>query len=68
MVAGVDSENAASLRFLAAHGFEPCGQLREVGFKFGRYLHLNFLQLFLNAPGELPDQPDQLGQARRAET
>jgi phosphinothricin acetyltransferase len=52
MVAGVDSENTASLRFLAAHGFVSTGQLREVGFKFGRYLHLNFLQLFLNGPAE----------------
>lgn len=54
MIAGVDSENAASLHFLTSHGFVPAGELREVGFKFGRYLNLNFLQLFLNPPGELP--------------
>ena len=59
MVAGVDSENTASLRFLTARGFVSAGQLREVGFKFGRYLHLNFLELFLNAPGELPGQLNQ---------
>jgi len=56
MVAGVDSENAASLHFLTSHGFVPAGELREVGFKFGRYLNLNFLQLFLSARGELPVQ------------
>ena len=44
MVAGVDSGNHASLRFLERHGFVPAGQLREVGFKFGRHLTLNFLQ------------------------
>lgn len=63
MVAGVDSENTASLHFLTAHGFVPAGELREVGFKFGRYLNLNFLQLFLNAPGELPAQPSKPEQA-----
>lgn len=56
MIAGVDSENSASLHFLTSHGFVPAGQLREVGFKFGRYLNLNFLHLFLNPPGELPAQ------------
>jgi phosphinothricin acetyltransferase len=59
MVAGVDSENAASLHFLTSHGFVPAGELREVGFKFGRYLHLHFLQLFLSTPGQLPSQPDR---------
>jgi phosphinothricin acetyltransferase len=59
MVAGVDSENAASLHFLTSHGFVPAGELREVGFKFGRYLHLRFLQLFLSTPGQLLSQPDR---------
>lgn len=47
VVAGVDSENEASLQFLKAQGFVHAGQLREVGFKFGRYLNLNFLQYWL---------------------
>ena len=58
MIAGVDSENSASLHFLTSHGFVAAGELREVGFKFGRYLSLNFLQLFLNPPGELPPDPE----------
>lgn len=58
MVAGVDSENSASLRFLTAHGFAPAGELREVGFKFGQYLNLKFLQLFLDAGGERPSSPE----------
>ena len=44
MIAGVDSGNVASLRFLQRFGFTLSGQLREVGFKFDRYLDLCFLQ------------------------
>jgi phosphinothricin acetyltransferase len=44
MVAGVDSENVASLRFLERFGFERVGCLREVGFKFDRFRDLVFLQ------------------------
>jgi len=47
MIAGVDAENAASLRYLERFGFERAGYLREVGFKFGRYLDLVFLQYWL---------------------
>jgi L-amino acid N-acyltransferase YncA len=47
MVAGVDSGNEASLRFLARSGFAEAGRLHEVGFKFGRYLDLCLLQLML---------------------
>ena len=44
MIAGVDSENVASLRFLERFGFERAGHLREVGYKFDRFLDLIFLQ------------------------
>jgi phosphinothricin acetyltransferase len=50
MIAGVDSENAASLRFLERFGFEPAGHLREVGYKFDRYLDLVFLQYWITPP------------------
>ena len=50
MVAGVDSENVASLRFLEQSGFERVGHLREVGHKFGRFLDLVFLQYLLDPP------------------
>jgi L-amino acid N-acyltransferase YncA len=48
MIAGVDSENAASLRFLERFGFERAGHLREVGYKFDRFLDLVFLQYWLS--------------------
>lgn len=50
MMAGVDAENAASLRYLERFGFERAGFLREVGFKFGRFLDLVFMQYWLTPP------------------
>ncbi len=50
MIAGVDSENAASLRFLERFGFERAGHLREVGYKFDRFLDLVFLQHWISPP------------------
>ncbi len=47
MIAGVDSENTASLRFLERSGFERAGRLREVGYKFDRFLDLIFLQYWI---------------------
>jgi phosphinothricin acetyltransferase len=54
MIAGVDSENAASLRFLERFGFERAGQLREVGYKFDRFLDLVFLQYWITPPLRQP--------------
>ena len=48
MVAGVDADNAGSIRFHERLGFERVGHLREVGFKFGRRLDLVFLQRMLD--------------------
>ena len=50
MMAGVDSENAASLRFLERFGFKRVGCLPEVGYKFGRFLNLVFLQYWITPP------------------
>jgi L-amino acid N-acyltransferase YncA len=47
MIAGVDADNAGSIRFHERLGFECVGHLREVGFKFGRRLDLVFLQRLL---------------------
>ncbi|MGF6156789.1 L-amino acid N-acyltransferase YncA [Ensifer sp. KUDG1] len=49
MIAGIESENAASIRLHAQLGFEDTGRLREVGTKFGRWLDLTFMQLVLQA-------------------
>lgn len=55
MVAGVEADNAASIRLHEKLGFERVGRLPQVGAKFGRWLDLAFLQLTLDAradPGE----------------
>ena len=44
LIAGVDGDNKASLKFLAKMGFEQTGHMREVGYKFGKYLDLIVLQ------------------------
>jgi L-amino acid N-acyltransferase YncA len=44
MIAGVDAANGASIRFHERLGFQRSGHLREVGYKFDRWLDLVFLQ------------------------
>jgi phosphinothricin acetyltransferase len=51
MIAGIDAENLGSIRFHRALGFEPAGHYREVAHKFGRWLDLVSMQLFLDACG-----------------
>jgi L-amino acid N-acyltransferase YncA len=50
MIAGIDTDNAASIRLHESLGFSRVGHLREVGFKFGRWLDLEFLQCMLQPP------------------
>jgi len=50
MVAGVESENVASLALHKKLGFSEAGRMAEVGTKFGRWLDLTFLQLRLASP------------------
>ena len=47
MIAGIDADNRGSIRFHEKNGFVPVGHLKEVGFKFGRFLDLVFMQLDL---------------------
>jgi phosphinothricin acetyltransferase len=50
ILAKIDAENVASLRLHQAFGFEQVGRLRQVGFKFGRWLDVVYLELLLNEP------------------
>jgi L-amino acid N-acyltransferase len=47
MVAGIAGENDVSIRLHAKHGFVETARMPEVGFKFGRWLDLVFMQLRL---------------------
>ena len=47
MIAGVDADNGGSLRFHETLGFVRVAHFREVGYKFGRWLDLVFLQKIL---------------------
>jgi len=44
IIAGIDAEQAASVGLHEAMGFERVALLREVGFKFGRWLHVIYMQ------------------------
>ncbi|MDF3059072.1 MAG: acetyltransferase [Rariglobus sp.] len=55
MIGGIDSSNAASVRLHQSLGFTHCASIKHAGFKFGRWLDLEFYQLLLptpEAPGE----------------
>jgi L-amino acid N-acyltransferase YncA len=49
MIGGVEAGNAASLTFHRNLGFVETGRLKEVGFKFDRWLDLVFVQKTLDA-------------------
>jgi phosphinothricin acetyltransferase len=49
MIGGVDAANEPSLRFHDQLGFVRAAHLRQVGFKFGRWLDLVFVQRILHA-------------------
>jgi len=48
IIAGIDGDNAASIHLHKQLGFEDTGYFRHVGYKFGKWLNLRFLQLILN--------------------
>jgi L-amino acid N-acyltransferase len=50
VIASVDATNAASLHLHASFGFEEVAHFRQVGYKFGRWLDLKFLELLLDTP------------------
>jgi phosphinothricin acetyltransferase len=44
MIAGIDADNKASIGLHQRLGFRVAGRFHEVGFKFGRWLDLVFLE------------------------
>jgi L-amino acid N-acyltransferase len=52
LVGGIDARNAASIALHRRLGFELCGTIRQAGFKFGRWLDLQFYELLLGTPAQ----------------
>ena len=52
LVGGIDAENSASIALHRRMGFELCGTIRHAGFKFGRWLDLQFYELLLDTPAQ----------------
>lgn len=52
LVAGIDASNEASIRLHRHFGFENAGLFRQVGYKFGQWLDLVFMQLILPTPAQ----------------
>ncbi len=52
IVAGIDSSNRVSIQLHKNFGFEYCGTIRQAGYKFSRWLDLEFYQLLLRGPDE----------------
>lgn len=50
LVGAIDRENHASIRLHEKLGFERAGTVRQVGFKFGRWLDVVFYQRVLETP------------------
>lgn len=44
IIAVIDAENEASIRLHAKFGFEKVGYFKEVGFKFGRWLDVVYME------------------------
>ncbi len=50
IIASIEAGNEASLRLHKSFGFGESAHFKEVGYKFGRWLDLKFLQLIMNTP------------------
>ena len=52
VLAGISADNQISINLHSSLGFKEVADFKEVGYKFGRWLDLNFFQLILNSsPG-----------------
>ena len=50
LIAGIDADNAPSIRLHEAFGFAFAGRIVRAGYKFGRWLDLVFYQKLLTGP------------------
>lgn len=50
LIGGIDSENSGSIALHRQFGFEFSGCIKQAGFKFGKWLNLDFYQKILTTP------------------
>jgi L-amino acid N-acyltransferase len=50
IIAGVDAEQTASVALHTKFDFEQVGRLKQVGYKFGRWLDVIYRELLLGSP------------------
>jgi phosphinothricin acetyltransferase len=50
IIAGIDAEQTASVALHAKFHFEQVGRLKQVGYKFGRWLDVIYMELLLDSP------------------
>lgn len=55
LVGGIDSQNSVSIGLHESLGFERIGTVRQVGFKFNRWLDLILYQLITSTPANPVD-------------
>ena len=55
LVGVIDASNAVSIRLHQTLGFTHAGTVRQAGFKFGRWLDIDFYQLILTTPTDPQD-------------
>jgi phosphinothricin acetyltransferase len=58
IIAGIDAEQTASVALHAKFGFQHVGRLKQVGFKFGRWLDVIYMELVLEND-QRPNPNDQ---------
>jgi L-amino acid N-acyltransferase len=52
VIGGIDATNDVSIKLHQRFGFQFCGRIKHAGFKFGRWLDLDFYQLILETPSQ----------------
>ena len=60
MIAVIDADQDASVVLHEKFGFQKVGRLKQVGFKFGRWLDVIYMELLLppaNRPNNTPQTP-----------
>ena len=50
ILAAIDADNQSSIRLHARFGFEKVGQFRQVGYKFGRWLDVIYMERLIHSP------------------